>query len=889
MKRIGFSISVALVFLVQGLLPCITKADPNSESLKPVLQYIQSTNTLSTLGTPTGIGDNYSSTDFFVYTPGIGIKYHVTDNGTPLDVNVWAVSQYVEAGKSTDLDFFFTLVKEGTTGQYFRNSSIGGQIEKNIDGENITCFYAGLPVGNQANFYRNFSLPATFTSGDQWDTWDNKSYLVEYVGNQTIDSTVFDECIKVSIDDSLNSNGYLRGTGYFILAREVGIVKIVFTRSDESTVLYEYLTHSPLPQNTLSGTVYFSTAPVEGILVQLANADWGTRSITDSSGNFSIDAYGPDVVLRLGYDQNNDYVFDFDCWYPEEFITNNISSNISGLVIDLQKAPLPVSETLTGIDYFNVTPGYGIKYRVTDTFTSNSVNASVWTAFQTTTPGNPLGFDFALTAMQQEAEEGTFGDGALAGYTTRNIEGKDLIWISSGNTGIHAHRLQYFSLPVLFNSGDEWMIPDLGGPQGSQTYSVDFPGTQIIGGTTFNNTIRVMIDDSQAEVDYLRGTGYFILEKDIGIVKFEFNRADGSTLRYEYLADTQLSLHSISGLVQYATSPVQGIVVDLSSIGWGAGCITDEQGNFSVQAYGPDMWLQLGYDLDYNGIFDFGIWSPEHYMVNNITGNVSGLVINLQKAPLSSELTAFRDLPEYALEDETFEVTVTFSSPADGFNAIGLSDFAPSGWTVAVDPSWCSPAPITSQATGNRADYIWDGPYTVGQEFTAVYQVTVPPGTSPGSYSFTGNIEYYIGGDGPTTVPLSGDLQVEVIEGAQISGTTYDATGTILDGVTINIDGGASVISTTNGTYQIIAATTGNHTVTASKAGFRNQVQVIEITDFDLPYTLDFKGNYGLVPDAPDISYVLACINKWIAPPGDGTELNISKVLAVINAWKFPV
>jgi len=121
-----------------------------------------------------------------------------------------------------------------------------------------------------------------------------------------------------------------------------------------------------------------------------------------------------------------------------------------------------------------------------------------------------------------------------------------------------------------------------------------------------------------------------------------------------------------------------------------------------------------------------------------------------------------------------------------------------------------------------------------------------------------------------------------------ISGTTYEASGSILGGVTIAIDGGDSVVSSVNGTYQTVATTTGNSTVMASKAGFRDQTQVIEITDLTIPYNLDFKGNNGLVPNAPNISYVLSCINRWQFPPSDGTGLSLSKVLSVINAWQFP-
>jgi len=53
-----------------------------------------------------------------------------------------------------------------------------------------------------------------------------------------------------------------------------------------------------------------------------------------------------------------------------------------------------------------------------------------------------------------------------------------------------------------------------------------------------------------------------------------------------------------------------------------------------------------------------------------------------------------------------FNVTVAFTAPSDSFNAIGLSDFAPAGWTVAVNNSWNTPNSDTNSITNNRADYI---------------------------------------------------------------------------------------------------------------------------------------------------------------------------------------
>ena len=145
-------------------------------------------------------------------------------------------------------------------------------------------------------------------------------------------------------------------------------------------------------------------------------------------------------------------------------------------------------------------------------------------------------------------------------------------------------------------------------------------------------------------------------------------------------------------------------------------------------------------------------------------------------------ITSDRDLPDSLVRpDDMLEVTVTFTAPSGGINAIGLSDYAPSGWTVAVDPDLCSPAPFGSLASGNRADYIWDGPYDAGQEFSATYQVNVPPNTVPGVYDFEGVIEYYLAGDGPYVDSIGGQLQVTVISdipgGGGLSEPIADAGG----------------------------------------------------------------------------------------------------------------
>lgn len=118
---------------------------------------------------------------------------------------------------------------------------------------------------------------------------------------------------------------------------------------------------------------------------------------------------------------------------------------------------------------------------------------------------------------------------------------------------------------------------------------------------------------------------------------------------------------------------------------------------------------------------------------------------------------------DQVLRGETFNVSVTFNATADGFNAIGLGDTVPSGWVIQVNNSWCTPNADFSNIVGDEAQYVWNGPYNVGQAFTAIYQVTVPGGASAGTHLFSGQLEYYENGNGPYTVGVGGDPDVTVI------------------------------------------------------------------------------------------------------------------------------
>ncbi len=117
-----------------------------------------------------------------------------------------------------------------------------------------------------------------------------------------------------------------------------------------------------------------------------------------------------------------------------------------------------------------------------------------------------------------------------------------------------------------------------------------------------------------------------------------------------------------------------------------------------------------------------------------------------------------------------------------------------------------------------------------------------------------------------------------------VSGVVCDVVGSIIPGASVSIKDGARVLTGSDGSFQIAQVAPGQRMVLASRNGFRSENRTATIQGTQ--YTLDFRGDNGLVPNAPNISYVLRCINLWQSRP---PRLGLSKILAVVHAWKFPV
>ena len=270
------------------------------------------------------------------------------------------------------------------------------------------------------------------------------------------------------------------------------------------------------------------------------------------------------------------------------------------------------------------------------------------------------------------------------------------------------------------------------------------------------------------------------------------------------------------------------------------------------------------------------------------------ILLSLGGVAAAAVMTPTRDMPAQVVKGQDFDVYVYFTTDEDLTNAIGLADNAnnTAGMTATVDKTWCTPnADVAYNEEVYRANYVWAfDTYSLGESFVAKYSVHVPDGTAPGTYAFDGTLEYYVGSTHQPPVDVGGDTEIEVIEGIPIDGNVREVNCLILPGATVELFKDATRIDTdttdVNGNYSLLAPGIDDFTVKVSKTGYVSETQDILITAVQGEYTLDFVSNDALVPENPNMSYVLECINHWTVPPTEEEcQIDMSKVLAVINAW----
>ena len=151
-------------------------------------------------------------------------------------------------------------------------------------------------------------------------------------------------------------------------------------------------------------------------------------------------------------------------------------------------------------------------------------------------------------------------------------------------------------------------------------------------------------------------------------------------------------------------------------------------------------------------------------------------------------------------------------------------------------------------------------------------------------------VNSYVFKEGAATA-LNLNLAVAVI---QLTGVTCEVNCASLGGVTVQLfaAGGSTPIGSTTsdggGSYALPVPAAGSYDVVASKAAFRNETQANVVVVLGVN-TLDFRGDTGLVPNAPDASYAMDCVHNWLFPPSTECGLSAEKAMDVIHAWLFPI
>jgi len=327
----------------------------------------------------------------------------------------------------------------------------------------------------------------------------------------------------------------------------------------------------------------------------------------------------------------------------------------------------------------------------------------------------------------------------------------------------------------------------------------------------------------------------------------------------------------------------------------------------------------------FNGSLGYYLASSEH-IFENITGD-SQVFLSLElEFDVIRYINETLKSPNMLYPDDTFEVFVNWTAPLNNFSAIALTDLAPAGFEVEANTTWCSPTANETKATGNKVEIAWYGPYDKGTNFTAKYKVTVSGAAAPGSHYFPYDncslswLGYYFAGYGPYTSCTMGDSEVVVTVPSDIVGETRDVNANVLPDVTVTVfEKPVSVdgvdVSTELGAYDIEVRTTGLYWERAEKwcyytldmnampdgaPGSRNPYYPLYI-NFTTPellaagFTMDFEGDYGLVPQACNVTYAMESINKCNFVPKDVYGMNHTewrltswKAMESVASWTHP-
>ena len=130
--------------------------------------------------------------------------------------------------------------------------------------------------------------------------------------NFSVSETNFNDCIKINFSlDSDYNNVIKKGSGYFILARDIGIVKIYYKEDSGATINFYYISHEKTGMIKIDGNINCNNCNISDYTAQISNCDTWSQNHIDSNGNFHILLYGEEAaIVRFGQDKDSNGTFD---------------------------------------------------------------------------------------------------------------------------------------------------------------------------------------------------------------------------------------------------------------------------------------------------------------------------------------------------------------------------------------------------------------------------------------------------------------------------------------------------------------------------------------------------------------------------------------------------
>ncbi len=260
--------------------------------------------TTTTTSTEPPNASSYEILKYFPIQEGHYVLYRFIDTMNNMNAT-YQVTIQQQANTHAGLIFLMTFNKINGTGKVLNSAIYGGP---NYGGHNLLLFFSGCPVRDEIQlWFRVLKLPLDVVNDTTYN-YGMTSYRLLKLDEIEINGKVFDDVIKVEVDNEYGSMNIIKGSGAFYLAKDIGVVKIEFKRSDGTNFTATILDWGREQSHILSGTLTLDGFnPVKGdFAVGLTTCDrfYGEENPAfakvDEGGEFSLQVYGDTFSLYYG-------------------------------------------------------------------------------------------------------------------------------------------------------------------------------------------------------------------------------------------------------------------------------------------------------------------------------------------------------------------------------------------------------------------------------------------------------------------------------------------------------------------------------------------------------------------------------------------------------------